>query len=589
METILLPRHRRLYPLNHHLLFLLFFLLTTQVIGGDVIFPKDGAPAPTPESLGESPGEDVASADEVSLANGPEDQVSDPEARQFWESDLFYRQKFSKLFGVDNEPKRPIPRRKVSVPGDRLRPPSPLDTRRTGVDRPGPVNVVRVPAGAPPPAGATPLGYRPPLNPKRIPVLIPQIPGGPPVPLNAKPLPFMTPPRFSPQHLSDGGGPPIQIQRVSVGHQPAHIQPQKQQVQQQQHPQVQTQRIQQATLVQKIKRVPQPQVAQQIPQLLKVPQGGPRIPKPRPFQHIPQTLKVPQPEGIKGLTVPKTSVPTASRPHSIQYTPNPHHIEHLGLPSGVVKLEPLIHTIQAPPKRVVQGPQKAPLQPPTFSKVTFPELEAQGTDFTFSQTKNPAQLSINLSPGLPVIPQVTVDSAVTSHDFPYPFVHPNLPSPTPPSSAHVPKQPPHPLQQTLPEIRPSKPIKPNSQLIKKPTSIFTDTTIIPSVGGSTPGGFFRQPSTLHPRPAPQPTLVFHSLEEKKPIKAKTKNDNFNPSPLEGSYSADAFQPIFVASKSLDNGFGKDDMIPISVPNSARAAEKAKAKAGPSKPEMLDFF
>jgi len=94
----------------------------------------------------------------------------------------------------------------------------------------------------------------------------------------------------------------------------------------------------------------------------------------------------------------------------------------------------------------------------------------------------------------------------------------------------------------------------------------------------------RQNNPNNSRPPPRPQRIdvapFEINEE------SVHNPNFLPSPKEGSMLADAFQPIFRASQSLDEELPASFMKPMHVA-SARALSFAKKPAPP--PEVLNFF
>ena len=85
----------------------------------------------------------------------------------------------------------------------------------------------------------------------------------------------------------------------------------------------------------------------------------------------------------------------------------------------------------------------------------------------------------------------------------------------------------------------------------------------------------------HPRPAPQPQRIVLEPD----VKSKNKLADFKPSPQQGSMLVDAFQPIFVASQSLENGFPKDAMKPLFISES----RKSFVPPEPTEPELINFF
>ncbi|KAK7047719.1 hypothetical protein SK128_027658, partial [Halocaridina rubra] len=97
-----------------------------------------------------------------------------------------------------------------------------------------------------------------------------------------------------------------------------------------------------------------------------------------------------------------------------------------------------------------------------------------------------------------------------------------------------------------------------------------------------------QPHKQHPRPPPQPQLVVippkPNAIQKKPI-----YPDFNPSPQEGSMLADAFQPVFVASPSLDDldDLDNDLMKPVTFRSARSASSTPRPFMAPSKLE--NFF
>ncbi|XP_037796505.1 proline-rich receptor-like protein kinase PERK9 [Penaeus monodon] len=169
----------------------------------------------------------------------------------------------------------------------------------------------------------------------------------------------------------------------------------------------------------------------------------------------------------------------------------------------------------------------------------------------------------------PTLPsQVGVSQAAPEGSFPYQFVKPGSPVV---STTSRPLAAPSARPQKVDSF--SKPLKQ-----KKPT-------LLGSLAELT-GGFLggtRRTQQNHPRPMPQPQRVIIPPQQKPTQKKTVLEDTFNPSPPEGSPLVDAFQPMFVASPSVDH-LGKDAMKPMKI-----AEKRTATTTTTSQPELVDFF
>ncbi|ROT84219.1 hypothetical protein C7M84_022590 [Penaeus vannamei] len=169
----------------------------------------------------------------------------------------------------------------------------------------------------------------------------------------------------------------------------------------------------------------------------------------------------------------------------------------------------------------------------------------------------------------PTVPSPAgVSQAAPGGSFPYQFVKPGSPVV---STTNRPLATPSARPEKVEPF--SKPVKP-----KKPTLLGS----LADLTGGFLGGNTRT-QQKHPRPMPQPQRVIIPPQQKLTQKKTVAEDTFNPSPPEGSPLVDAFQPMFVASPSVDH-LGKDAMKPMKI-----AQKRTATTTTTSQPQLVDFF